>query len=169
MSDNKVNIAGQQFTLTAAVEHNGMSPNNGHYFAYVKDSSRTGWIKCNDDVIQSVTGNNVQMNGNIHYYLLVRDEVVSPSKSPEDTSTTSPSTSRKLYEGLQSSPDTYAEKVKRNRLSRSGTITGKTTTPLARSGTITEKETASKVLPLSREELYLSSKTSKKCDKPLGN
>ena len=109
-----LNIGDQSYSLTAAIEHNGMSSTSGHYLTYVRNLSDGGWIKCNDSDISSVSSDKIMLNRDIVFCLYSR-EFGTPSST---TSTTQ-------REDLPQSPVTYAEKVKRN-LPRSGKTTEKT-------------------------------------------
>ena len=147
--DSCVNIGGQSFSLLSAVEHNGITPNSGHYIAYVKDPSSGQWLKCNDSDITLVSGDNVMFNRAISYCLFSRDDVTIPTDDVTNAtkflkvtnnSSSIPNSPRKSQ---SPPPVTYADKVKMNHLSRSGIITDKTTTTTSsKSGTDVSKTTS---------------------------
>ena len=115
MFDRKINIGGEQFVLTAAVQHDGGTPQSGHYKAHVMDSSSGIWITCNDESIHSTTANSIEANKNISLCILSKENVWNLSKVSSSQIREPPS-----------SPTASAAKVKRNRLTRTGTVTDKT-------------------------------------------
>ena len=60
-----------KYKLLSYIEHQGLSPNGGHYVAYVRKPNERGWWECNDGIISDIKGPD-----NINYsmtYLYARE------------------------------------------------------------------------------------------------
>jgi hypothetical protein len=60
-----------KYKLLSYIEHQGLTPNVGHYVAYVKNPKTEGWWECNDGIISDIKGPD-----NINYsmtYLYARE------------------------------------------------------------------------------------------------
>ena len=134
-TNGNINLCGQTYVLTAAVDHTGLNNNSGHYKAHVKDSLSEHWFVCNDDDIHSNAEGNLECNKDIAYFVFTRENGVNPSNVSEVASSRS-STSKFQGKSPSSSPGTSAEENKRKHVIKSETLTN-----MARQyGKITEVE-----------------------------
>ena len=81
VTNSRISVEGQSFSLTAAVEHIGMTANSGHYLTYVRDLSGGGWLRCNDSDISTISADIIKYNENLDYCLFTREELSTPSST----------------------------------------------------------------------------------------
>ena len=86
VSDEILTIGNEKYELCAVMDHQGATPNSGHWIVWCKKRDGSGWLKCNDKEITDVLLEEKMFSRENFLFAYVRSHPTSPMSEGKEQS-----------------------------------------------------------------------------------
>ena len=120
ISDKFLTIGNERYELYAVMDHQGVSPNSGHWIVWSKNRDNSGWLKCNDKEITEVLLEEKMFSRDNFLFAYMRCHQTSPTSSTiKHTFLSSPDPKSLLSTSREPTSPTNSTKVFSNKRTNS--------------------------------------------------